>query len=95
VVIQWDPERDLLMEKLNYRSIQIGLRGEAVNKYVNEWIVSIKDITSQMHIMSKLIQEKKLDQAKQLLPIEEVYPLTTELASRIKKLQRIRRKEFN
>lgn len=42
---QWDPERDVFGNPLNYRSIQLGLRGDAVINFVNEWIVSIKDIT--------------------------------------------------
>jgi hypothetical protein len=36
VRIQWDPERSLLLEPLPWRSIQIGLSGEAATKYVHE-----------------------------------------------------------
>ncbi|WP_182886993.1 DUF4291 domain-containing protein [Microbispora sp. H10885] len=46
VRIQWDPERDARLHPLPYRSIQIGLSGEAVDRYVDEWIVSIADITA-------------------------------------------------
>lgn len=42
---QWDPERDIWGNALDYRSIQLGLRGQAVKNYVNDWIVSIEDIT--------------------------------------------------
>lgn len=35
VRIQWDPERDLELNKLNYRSLQVGLSGEAVGRYCN------------------------------------------------------------
>lgn len=52
---QWDPERDLFGNPLGYRSIQLGLRGEAVRKYVNEWIVYITDITEYV----KELEEKK------------------------------------
>jgi hypothetical protein len=45
VRIQWDPERDIHMNKLDYRAIQIGLSEVAVRKYADEWIVSISDIT--------------------------------------------------
>lgn len=31
--LQWDPERDIHGNPLNYRSLQLGLRGEAVRKY--------------------------------------------------------------
>lgn len=43
---QWDPERDIWGNPLDYRSIQLGLRGQAVFDYVNDWIVRIKDITA-------------------------------------------------
>lgn len=35
VRVQWDPERDIHLEKLPFRSIQIGLSGIAVEKYTN------------------------------------------------------------
>jgi hypothetical protein len=36
VRIQWDPERDLLLQPLQHRAIQIGLSKAAVNLYVNQ-----------------------------------------------------------
>ncbi len=45
VRIQWDPERDIHMNRLDYRAIQIGLSGTAVIKYAQEWTLSISDIT--------------------------------------------------
>jgi hypothetical protein len=57
VRIQWDPERDIHMNKLDYRSIQMGLSGIAVQKYVNEWIVSITDITPLCKKIHSLISE--------------------------------------
>lgn len=45
VRIQWDPERDFALERLPYRSIQIGLTGEAVDRYVKDWIERIEDQT--------------------------------------------------
>ncbi|MGR6438106.1 DUF4291 family protein [Proteus mirabilis] len=46
--IQWDPERDIYLNRLSYRTIQIGLRNQAVEKYCNEWIVNITDITDKV-----------------------------------------------
>ena len=47
VRVQWDPERDALgLELKNTRAIQIGLSGEAVRRYVNDWIVRIEDVTA-------------------------------------------------
>lgn len=74
VRIQWDPERDIHLEKLNYRSIQIGLSGLAVHKYVNEWIVSIKDITPLCKRIHSLISED-IQEAINQLPKEKLYPL--------------------
>lgn len=73
VRIQWDPERDIHLEKLPYRSIQIGLSGFAVEKYINEWIVSIRDITPICKKIHSLIPEN-LKEAQSLLPIELLYP---------------------
>lgn len=51
---QWDPERDIWGNALEYRSIQLGLRGAAVKEYVNNWILSIKDITEYVKELDKL-----------------------------------------
>jgi hypothetical protein len=72
--VQWDPERDLFLNKLDYRSIQIGLSGEAVFRYVNEWIVEIQDITEECKTIYALIGERKLEEAQALIPKEQVYP---------------------
>jgi hypothetical protein len=46
VRVQWDPERDWRLNVIeDVRAIQIGLSGEAVKRYVSEWIVDIKDVT--------------------------------------------------
>lgn len=34
--VQWDPERDLQLQPLPYRSLQLGLSGEAVQRYADE-----------------------------------------------------------
>jgi hypothetical protein len=57
VRIQWDPERDIHMNKLDYRAIQIGLSGRAVHKYVDEWVVSITDITPLCREICALVSE--------------------------------------
>lgn len=68
---QWDPERDIFGNPLDYRSIQLGLRGEAVRKYVTEWIVNITDITEYV---KELRQKKEAgEDITALLPEEKVY----------------------
>lgn len=72
VCIQWDPERNIHLEKLDYRSIQIGLSGEAVPNYINEWIVSITDITPLCKKIHSLISED-IQQATNQLPKERLF----------------------
>jgi hypothetical protein len=46
VRVQWDPERDWRLRPIaGVRTIQIGLSGVAVERYVNQWIVSIEDVS--------------------------------------------------
>lgn len=73
--IQWDPERDIYSKPQDHRSLQIGISGAMVEKYVNEWIVAISDITSQVKQMKKLLDAGKEDELLQQLPQEAVYPL--------------------
>ncbi|MEW7278186.1 DUF4291 domain-containing protein [Aquimarina sp. 2201CG1-2-11] len=75
VRIQWDPEKDIFLNKLDYRSIQVGLTGIAVEKYVNDWIVSIEDISDKSKHIHSLVLNNKIEEAKQLLPLENIYPL--------------------
>jgi hypothetical protein len=79
VRIQWDPEKDIHLQNLNYRSIQIGLTGIAVEHYVNDWIVSIEDITQRCRQIHSLILDKKNEEAKSFLPPENAYPISDEL----------------
>lgn len=73
VRIQWDPERDIHLEKLDYRTIQVGLSGEAVPLYVNEWITEISDITALSKNIKSLIDQDETEEAKKLLPQEKIY----------------------
>ncbi len=72
VVVQWDPEKDIYLNKLNYRSIQIGLSPIAVKLYINDWIEKIEDITSLCHTIHGKI-ETDLNLAISLLPEEKIY----------------------
>jgi hypothetical protein len=83
VRIQWDPERDLNLQPLVARSLQVGLRGEAVHRYLDEWIVGIDDVTDLAHAVHQLAREGAGEQAARLLPTERRYPLPGSLASRI------------
>ncbi len=83
VRIQWDPEKDILLQPLPYRSIQIGLTGMAVEKYLTEWITDIEDITASCKNIRHLISTEKTAQAMELLPVERFYPISGALVSKI------------
>jgi hypothetical protein len=83
VRIQWDPERTLSGQKLDARSIQVGLGRQIVGRYVDDWVTSIQDLTSLVGTIRRLIDEGGAEQAADLLPRERVYPLSPQLARRI------------
>lgn len=74
VRIQWDPERDLDLNRLDHRSIQIGLSGEAVERYVRDWIVGISDITSEVIGLKAALDAGRREEALARLPVERPYP---------------------
>lgn len=83
VRIQWDPERDIKLQPLPYRSLQVGLSGKAVDLYLNDWITGIEDITEQCKAIKAEMSNSSLNNVLDLLPKEEVYPLPDDLAQKI------------
>ena len=73
VRIQWDPEKDLYGNNLPYRSLQMGLRGEAVRSYVSDWIVNVEDITDWVRSLDEM-RNQKID-ISSMLPIEKLYSI--------------------
>ncbi|NUT06390.1 MAG: DUF4291 domain-containing protein [Hamadaea sp.] len=73
VRVQWDPERDLHLRPLPHRAIQVGLSGDAVRRYTDEWIAGIDDITSQCQAIRAMIRGGDLDAAQAMLPAERPY----------------------
>lgn len=84
VRIQWDPEKDIFLNKLDFRSIQVGLSGIAVEKYLNDWIVNIEDISSLCHEIKGLIDMEEIESAKKRLPIEREYPIRKDLMTHLR-----------
>lgn len=74
VRIQWDPERTMEGSALAHRSLQVGLGGTATQRYVDEWIVEISDITAEL---------PDIRAGNSPLPSEAPYPLPAALAVRI------------
>lgn len=55
VKVQWDPERDTRLEKLDYRSIQIGIPAGMAARWISEWIVDITDVTGTARDLKKVL----------------------------------------
>lgn len=75
VRIQWDPEKDIFLQPLPYRSIQIGLSGVAVEKYISDWIVEIEDITEKVIKINSLLIKQNVNNALKLIPQEVEYKI--------------------
>ncbi|MFC8589248.1 DUF4291 domain-containing protein [Streptomyces sp. NPDC057217] len=82
--VQWDPERDPRLAPLPYRSLQLGLAGEASRRYADEWTVSITDVTPLAHRVHALVRSGDVDGARALLPREEPYPEQEGLLDRVR-----------
>ncbi|MBP2406665.1 DUF4291 domain-containing protein [Streptomyces syringium] len=82
--VQWDPERDLRLAALPYRSLQLGLSGEAARRYADEWTVAITDVTPLAHEVHALVRGGDLATASRLLPEERPYPAGDELLAHLR-----------
>ncbi|MET7783690.1 DUF4291 domain-containing protein [Streptomyces sp. NPDC005388] len=82
--VQWDPERDLHLHPLTYRSLRLGLSGEAVRRYADEWMVAISDVTPLAREVHGLVSRGELVAAAGLLPQERPYPAADELLAALR-----------
>jgi hypothetical protein len=83
VRVQWDPERSLQLAALPYRSLQVGLSGRAVDRYVDEWIVAIADVTPLARGIHELLRAGDEPAATAVLPAEQPYLLPVDIMKRI------------
>ncbi|MER5947228.1 DUF4291 domain-containing protein [Streptomyces sp. NPDC001904] len=72
--VQWDPERDMRLQPLAHRSLQLGLSGEAVPRYADEWTVGIRDVTPLAREVRAAVRDGDQAGAVRLLPAERPYP---------------------
>jgi hypothetical protein len=82
--VQWDPERDLQLQPRPYRSLQLGLSGEASRRYADEWTIAIRDVTPLAHEIHAMVKHGELDSATRLLPEERPYPVEDELLAHLR-----------
>jgi hypothetical protein len=71
---QWDPDRNLRDGKLDRRAIQLGISGDFVYRYVNEWIVGVEDVTELAHAVRDAVRAKRSDLPE--VPVEQHYPVS-------------------
>lgn len=83
VHVQWDPERSIRGADLGINSIQIGLGRTIIERYVNDWVVEIRDLTPLVRKIHALVQSGKVANAKNLLPPERIYLVDAEIAKRL------------
>jgi hypothetical protein len=80
VHVQWDPDRDLVGLPLARRAIQLGLRGSMVKRYVDEWIVSVVDVTPIAKAVQSAAQTRSIMPD---TPLEFEYPVDEETGHRL------------
>ncbi|KAI5368289.1 hypothetical protein Slin14017_G033250 [Septoria linicola] len=88
VVVQWDPERGARLERLDYRSIQIGIPGKVREKWIDEWIVGIEDVTEMAREMKRVLDEEgnvdgRLLVERGVVPEERVYDVPDDVQVRL------------
>jgi len=84
VRVQWDPERSPRIGKLDYRSIQMGIPNKLIQKWIDEWIISIEDVTEKARELKRVLDgDKEISREKiveaGLVPEERVYEVSDEL----------------
>ena len=89
VKVQWDPERTVRLEKLEYRSIQIGIPAALSREWTEKWIVSIEDVTDRARELKRILDEEPDVTDAQLVraglvPVERPFEICEDLQRRLK-----------
>lgn len=74
--VQWDPERDIRNQRLNYRSIQVGIMPQLSEAFAKRWIRRIEDLTPLCRRIRSLVLQGTFSEAEALLPLEQIYPVS-------------------
>lgn len=81
VRLQWDPDHDPSGRKVERRAIQLGLRGEVLARYAEDWLLGIEDISDFVREQSAntVVPYERL-----VTPKEDIYPVANpEVARRL------------
>ncbi|KAM7192934.1 protein of unknown function (DUF4291) domain containing protein [Naviculisporaceae sp. PSN 640] len=69
VKVQWDPERSVRLERLDYRSIQIGIPGCLTKQWCEEMIVGIEDVTDKARELKRVLDADKKIEVEELIEL--------------------------
>lgn len=82
VRLQWDPDHDPAGLAQERRAMQLGLAGDVLHRYAEEWIVRIEDVSEFVAEQRARVNAKELPEL--LTPHESVYPVKdTDLAGKL------------
>ena len=86
--VQWDPERGPRLEKLTYRSIQIGIPASRCKQWVDGEIESIEDVTHRARELKVAVETEPRTEIEDLVrlglvPLETEYALPEALAQHL------------
>ncbi len=76
VRLQWDPDHDPRGGKQERRAVQLGLAGEVLRQYAQNWIVSIENISG--FVAEQRTNAESNGFAKLVTPREDVYPVANQ-----------------
>ncbi|RYG64551.1 DUF4291 domain-containing protein, partial [bacterium] len=82
VHVQWDPERSIRGADLGINSIQVGLSRGVIERFVEEWIIEITDLTPLTRKIHTLLTQGQAEKARRFLPKERVYPVEKAVAEK-------------
>ncbi len=71
VCLQWDLDYDPYDAKLNRRAVQLGIHGDALFRFSNEWIISIENISPFVAEQRQHVMQQNL--AALVMPLEMAY----------------------
>jgi hypothetical protein len=71
VQLQWEPYHDLYGNKTERKAVKIGLSGNMLERFNNEWILEIKNITPYVQQQQDLLNANRVDDIR--VPQERAY----------------------
>lgn len=81
VRLQWDPDHDPHGTSVERRAIQLGLRGEYLQPFRGDGIISIENVSDFVAQQYNLVRENNIHDL--LIPQERVYPVSEDIRSNL------------